>query len=80
MREQSGPEAIGFYGSNHTTNEENYLLGRIARAAIGTNNIDHHRTADYAGLVTTLAKNTGDAAPALFSRRCAISPRRRRFC
>ena len=51
---KSGPEAIGFYGSNHTTNEENYLLARIARAAIGTNNVDHHRTADYAGLVTAL--------------------------
>ena len=62
VREQSGAEAVGFYGSNHTTNEENYLLARIARAAIGTNNIDHHRTADYAGLVATLAKNAGDAS------------------
>jgi len=61
VREQNGPEAVGFYGSNHTTNEENYLLARIARAAIGTNNIDHHRTADYAGLVTTVAKHAGDA-------------------
>jgi len=25
------------------TNEENYMLGRIARASIGTNNIGHHR-------------------------------------
>jgi NADH-quinone oxidoreductase subunit G len=62
VREQHGPEAIGVYGSNHTTNEENYLLTRIARAAIGTNNIDHHRTADYAGLVTTLAKTADNAA------------------
>src|SRR5580704_15082599 len=61
VREQHGPEAIGFYGSNHTTNEENYLLARIARGAIGTNNIDHHRTAYYAGLVTTLGKTAGDA-------------------
>jgi NADH-quinone oxidoreductase subunit G len=52
---QSGPEAIGIYGSNRTTNEENYLLGRMARAALGTNNIDHHRTADYAGLVAMAA-------------------------
>ena len=59
VREQSGPDAIGFYGSNHTTNEENYLLARIARASIGTNNVDHHRTADYAGLVTTLGGGTG---------------------
>ncbi len=60
VREQSGAEAVGFYGSNHTTNEEDYLLARVARAAIGTNNIDHHRTADYAGLVTTLGKNAGE--------------------
>ncbi len=59
VREQSGPDAIGFYGSNRTTNEENYLLGRIARAAIGTNNIDHHRTADYVGLINTLGGAAG---------------------
>ena len=53
-RDKSGADAIGFIGSNRTTNEENYLLGRIARAASGTNNIDHHRTADYAGLVAAL--------------------------
>jgi NADH-quinone oxidoreductase subunit G len=55
VRSESGPDSIGFIGSNRTTNEENYLLNRIARAAIGTNNIDHHRTADYAGMITTLA-------------------------
>ena len=49
-----GPSAIGVIGSNHTTNEENYLLNRFARVALGTNNIDHHRTADYAGLATAL--------------------------
>src|SRR5258707_534217 len=54
----NGADSVGFIGSNRTTNEENYLLGRIARAAIGTNNIDHNRTADYTGLVTAL----GDAA------------------
>src|SRR5690348_8846751 len=56
---ETGPDAIAFYGSNRTTNEENYLLGRIARASIGTNNVDHHRTADYAGLVTTLGGGAG---------------------
>jgi NADH-quinone oxidoreductase subunit G len=52
--EQHGPSAIGVIGSNHTTNEENYLLSRFARATLGTNNIDHHRTADYAGLAAAL--------------------------
>jgi NADH-quinone oxidoreductase subunit G len=58
IHKQNGPDAIGFYGSNRTTNEENYLLGRIARASIGTNNLDHHRTVDYEGLMT-LAANLG---------------------
>src|SRR5579864_4845184 len=65
VRAASGPNAIGFYGSNRTTNEENYLLGRIARAALGTNHVDHHRTADFAGLVTTLGGLSGDASPTM---------------
>ncbi len=57
MHEKYGPDAIGFIGSNRTTNEENYLLGRLARASLGTNNVDHHRTADYAGLITALGEH-----------------------
>ena len=52
-----GPETVGFIGSNRTTNEENYLLNRFARRVIGTNNLDHHRTADYAALVSALDGN-----------------------
>jgi len=59
VHEKHGPGAIGVIGSNHTTNEENYLLGRFARATLGTNNVDHHRTADYAGLVTALGDVAG---------------------
>jgi len=54
VRDKHGANAIGVIGSNHTTNEENYLLNRFARATLGTNNIDHHRTADYAGLAAAL--------------------------
>jgi NADH-quinone oxidoreductase subunit G len=57
----SGKEAIGFIGSNRTSNEENYLLQRVARATFGTNNIDHHRTADYAGLITALGDRAADS-------------------
>jgi NADH-quinone oxidoreductase subunit G len=39
--------SFGVIGSNRTTNEENYLLQKFARTVLGTNNIDHHRTADY---------------------------------
>ena len=34
-------------GSNRTTNEENYLLSKFARVVLQTNNVDHHRTADF---------------------------------
>lgn len=60
LHKKNGAGAIGFIGSNRTSNEENYLLQRLARVAFGTNNIDHHRTADYAGLVSAL----GDRAAA----------------
>jgi NADH-quinone oxidoreductase subunit G len=53
-----GAQRIGFLGSNRTTNEENYLLQRLARGVLGTNNVDHHRTADFAALMAALG---GDA-------------------
>jgi len=56
-----GKDAIGFIGSNRASNEENYLLQRLARATFGTNNIDHHRTADYTGLVTELGDRAADS-------------------
>jgi predicted molibdopterin-dependent oxidoreductase YjgC len=37
---QSGPDAIGFLGSPLAVNEEAYTLQKLARVAIGTNNID----------------------------------------
>jgi NADH-quinone oxidoreductase chain G len=58
----SGADSIGFIGSNRTSNEENYLLQRLARATFGTNNIDHHRTADYTGFVTALGDRAADAS------------------
>src|SRR5580700_4967898 len=53
--DQAGGQAIGVFGSNRTTNEENYLLQKFARVTIGTNNIDHHRTADFPALAAALA-------------------------
>jgi NADH-quinone oxidoreductase subunit G len=50
-----GPNSIGVLGSNHTSNEENYLLQKFARLVLGTNNIDHHRTADFPAFASALA-------------------------
>ena len=41
IREQHGHDTIGFFSSARCTNEENYLLQRLAREVIGTNNVDH---------------------------------------
>jgi NADH-quinone oxidoreductase subunit G len=55
IRDSRGGESIGVIGSNRTTNEENYLLQKFARTVLQTNNIDHHRTADYVSFVKALA-------------------------
>ncbi len=39
-REQSGPESIGLLASGKCLNEEIYLMNKLARQVIGTNNID----------------------------------------
>jgi predicted molibdopterin-dependent oxidoreductase YjgC len=36
-----GPDAVAILASAKVTNEENFLLNKFSRAAIGTNNIDH---------------------------------------
>jgi len=54
IRGQRGGPAIGVIGSNRTTNEEAYLLQKFARTVLGTNNIDHHRTADYPAFAAAL--------------------------
>jgi NADH-quinone oxidoreductase subunit G len=47
IRDKDGGATIGVIGSNRTTNEENYLLSKFARTVLKTNNVDHHRTADF---------------------------------
>ena len=41
IKAQHGPDAVGFLASAKCTNEENYLLQKLARAGLGTNNVDH---------------------------------------
>lgn len=62
LRDTRGGSSIGVIGSNRLTNEENYLLQKFARSVLGTNNIDHHRTADYVSFAQSLAGTTGRAA------------------
>ena len=62
IRNARGGAAIGVAGSNRTTNEENYLLQKFARTVLGTNNIDHERSTDYAAFARALAGHTGKTA------------------
>ena len=55
IRDAQGGRAFGVIGSNRTTNEESYLLQKFARTVLGTNNIDHHRTADFPAFARALA-------------------------
>jgi len=54
IRGREGGEAIGVIGSTRTTNEEAYLLSKFARVVLKTNNVDHHRTADFPALAAAL--------------------------
>src|SRR5438105_5997576 len=54
---RNGPDAIGFMGSSRTSNEENFVLQKLARETFGTANIDHHRSADYSSLIAALGDN-----------------------
>jgi len=62
IKVRRGGSSIGVIGSNRLTNEETYLLQKFARSVLGTNNIDHHRTADYVTFAQALAGTTGRAA------------------
>ncbi len=62
IRDARGGSAIGVIGSNRTTNEENYLLQKFARTVLGTNNIDHERTTDYASFARALARHSDKTA------------------
>ena len=41
VRDEQGGDATGFLTSAKCTNEENYLLQKLARAVFKTNNVDH---------------------------------------
>lgn len=41
FRDEFGPDSLGFIASSKCTNEESYLMQKLARAVIGTNNIDN---------------------------------------
>jgi len=41
IKDANGSDSLAFLTSARVTNEENYLVQKFARAAVGTNNVDH---------------------------------------
>lgn len=62
IKEESGPDALAFLSSAKTTNEENYLMMKLARAVFKTNNVDHCARLCHASTVTGLAATFGSGA------------------
>jgi predicted molibdopterin-dependent oxidoreductase YjgC len=57
-----GPAALGFLASAKCTNEENYLIQKLARQAFGTNNVDHCARLCHALTVVALTDALGSGA------------------
>jgi len=61
-RERFSPDSIAVLASAKATNEENYLMQKLARAAIGTNNVDHCARLCHSSTVTGLTRAFGSGA------------------
>jgi len=61
IREDHDPDAMGFFGSSKTMNEENYLLQKLARR-YGTNNVDNCTRMCHASTVWALRTSLGAGA------------------
>ncbi|MFW6435334.1 MAG: molybdopterin oxidoreductase family protein [Halovenus sp.] len=57
----TGPDGMAFLGAPHCTNEENYLLGKIARM-LGTNNVDNRARLCHVSTAQTLDERLGQPA------------------
>ena len=62
MKDQHGPESIAAIASSRLTNEEYYLLNKLFRNALGTNQIVQSGEETTRGLTEGLAKTLGIAA------------------
>ncbi len=56
------PHEVGVVASAKCTNEENYVIQRLARAVLGTNNVDHCARLCHAPTVAGLAQSFGSGA------------------
>jgi formate dehydrogenase alpha subunit len=59
---RDGPEALAVYCCAKATNEDNYLLQKMFRALLRTNNVDHCTRLCHAGSVVALQQAIGSSA------------------
>ncbi len=62
IQKEYGPRAYGVLTSAKGTNEENYLLMKLGRGALGTNNVDHVARLCHAPTVAGLGFSLGSGA------------------
>jgi formate dehydrogenase alpha subunit len=62
IKQQAGPDAIGVLASAKCTNEENYLMQKLARQVLGTHNVDHCARLCHASTVAGLTMAFGSGA------------------
>ena len=62
FKKQYGPDSLAFLSSAKATNEENFLMMKLARAVFKTNNIDHCARLCHASTVVGLAATFGSGA------------------
>jgi len=62
IKERYGPDSLAVLTSAKGTNEENYLLMKLARAGFGTNNVDHVARLCHAPTVAGLSYAFGSGA------------------
>jgi formate dehydrogenase major subunit len=59
IKAKDGPDALAFVSSSKCTNEESYLMQKLARAVIGTNNMDNCSRYCQAPATTGLFRTVG---------------------
>jgi formate dehydrogenase alpha subunit len=62
VKKEAGPDAIGILASAKCTNEENYLMQKLARQVLGTHNVDHCARLCHSPTVAGLAMAFGSGA------------------
>ncbi len=62
ISKEHGPDSVIVLASAKCTNEENYLFQKLARVAVGTNNVDHCARLCHASTVAGLLMSFGSGA------------------